>query len=222
MVDSQQLVTEMKGALKDTASSIDGLTWDKICKKYMDHTKVDRPEKVLWCIMSSYMVGQELKDEEMIANARRILSQKIPDLEERLPWYDLMFGIMDKGRFYDGTDSEAAGPQYFKLDDQTHQELTDRLTKKTALESERAFWAVRNLARDMGHIPGAQYNSFRFLNGRPADRPSEILSICSYLHMPMRTIVTVQSEGTVADMYIDEMRKELNLKILTAPISIPV
>lgn len=209
MVDlSQQLVNEMREALKDTASSIDGLIWDEVCKKYMSCTKVNKSEKVLWCIISSYTVAQELKDEEMVANAKKILSQKIPDLEERLPWYKLMFGIMDKGRFCDGTDSEAAGPQYFELDDKTHKELADCLAKETALESERAFWAVRNLARDMGHIPGAQYNSFRFLSGRPADRISEILSICSYLHMPMRIIVTVQSEETVADMYTNEMRKE--------------
>lgn len=216
----EKWVKEMKDDLRAVASSINGLPWEDVQKKYTARTKIEEPAKVVWGIMSSYMVGREWKDREMVSDAKRILSVKVSDLEDRLPWYELMFDLMDRGRFCDETDCGGAGPWYFELETNTHEELTDRLARETNLNKEDASWAVRRLANDMGYLPGAQYKALRIISNPPSHRTIEIMLICKYLHLPMKSIVTVLTEETTADFYINNLvQKEYKLKGIKASMS---
>jgi len=204
--NDQQLVDEIRAALRDVASSIDSLAWDDVCKKYLGRMEFKAPEAVVSSAMSFYIIGQEFNDKRIVTDVKKILSVKIPDLEERLPWYKLMFCILDNGTYCVGPGGSVGGPSYFELEPNTHKELTDHLMREAHLKEEAASLAVGRFARDMGFIPGAQYHSFIFLHGRPVNRPSEIALICQYLHMPLSSFMTVTGGKTAADSLFDSMR----------------
>ncbi len=211
---------DMKNDVVSVAFSIDKLSWDEVEKKYSERTGLTEPKTIVWGLMSAYMTGNLFDDKEMAEAAKKILQVKISDLEERLPWYEVMFNIMDKGNFCDGTDYEAAGPYYFRLQPDDHNELSDYLVEKTNLDKDNASWAVQRLSKEMAYMPGAQYDSYRIFCPPEQHRARKIAIICRYLHLPMSAIITVRNEDRVADFFYESITKRLNPQLTVAEKSI--
>lgn len=218
----QELVDKIKQNLRSVASSIDdNLTWcedgsawmrvSEKCREVYGEVTDKKDVFVVNKIMFSYMVGRELPDEDegrkMVSDARRILNIRTPDLNIRMPWYDVMFGIMDKGHFCSGTDGEGASPWWFELRPAVHQELVDSLAKRTCFEKDAINRVVGYLASAMGPFPGAQYNahkSVRCMHQRryPTSRLQEIDLICTYLHAP---VAVAFQKGIASDYFMGEI-----------------
>jgi len=153
--------------------------------------------------------GKRIDYEGVIADSTRgALEVCVPDLEARLPWYEAMFRILDKGEFNDGTDNSGAGPWYFSLEDGLREELMIYLREKTAAGEAVARFLVSRLTRDLGNPPGLQFNTALKLGLVGPSYYARNNLICGYLHAPLRKIITVNTKETIANLLYDGLIKE--------------
>lgn len=212
-MDSQVVIRQMKEHFV-----VDGLSPEQVLERLKEKTGYTEPGELHYFLMTSYMASRRLVDDsgeridqegEISDSAKRVLQTLVPDLEERLPWYEVMFDIMHRGEFNDGTDDSAAGPWSFLLGSELRRELTDYLVRERRLEETVAGFLVSRLALDMGNPPGLQYNTQLILDSHNPSDFDRITLICKFLHLPMRTIVTVKNEETMADFLYEGIQEYL-------------
>ncbi len=196
------IVAKLKADIVYVASLADGKNWKELEEIYYHKTGIAGPE---FGIMSAYRIGEKDSDKKVVKAAKRVLQVKIPDLEERLPWYDLMYGILEKGKLKDETDEDImrAGPWSFQLEPNVHRLLAKDLAEKTELSLDEALHTVNSFAGKMGYIPGSQYWAEK-TDFHPQTHPDgKIIQICRFLHLPLSYLWTIENEETVADFYYE-------------------
>ena len=146
-----------------------------------------------------YELGRDHQERRVTDASKKILQTRIPDVEQRLPFYEVMFDIMDKGLFIAHDDLM----RRYELDDNLFHSLHERLCKDTKIENNVGAFYVRRFSRDLAAIPGAQYNVFDTLCSS-APRQQRVAMIADYLHRPMKKVVaSVLENRSSAAVYYD-------------------
>lgn len=212
-MDAQDIWIEdlMRETTRIASAVSDDMSWEDVARIVTERGNQDL-SYACWHLMTAYKTGKEFDALTMVEQSKRLMTIKTPDLEVRLPWYDTMFVILDKGEFCDDTDHKAGGPWYFELKDEDFRQLIDYLAENASLERGTAGAAVDQLSRDVGHIPGVHYTNRRMMNGKLQHRAMEIALISQSLHLPMSKITTVSNDETVAEAHYDTILDTLGLR----------
>ena len=96
-------------------------------------------------LFAAYELGRAYQDSSVQENAAKILGSLIPDLEQRLPFYEVMFDIMDQGEF-----REEIGSPVYDLSEPLFRQLCGQLKNKTS----NALRFILPCARQLAFVPG--------------------------------------------------------------------
>ena len=144
-------------------------------------------------LFAAYELGRAYQDSSVQENAAKILGSLIPDLEQRLPFYEVMFDIMDQGEF-----REEIGSPVYDLSEPLFRQLCGQLKNKTS----NALRFILPCARQLAFVPGRQFNA---VCGEIKERHQLVGLIADYLHRPMSEILAVQEPRSCAAVYYEHL-----------------
>lgn len=195
----------IKEDLGAVVAVITGMSRSEVVDTYKTKARTENPSLVLF---TSYMIGRDAQDTEIMNNARRVLSVAVPGIEQRLPWYEAMADIMEKGKYEDLTSERGLGPMRFELDVETHRAIAQRLAEGARISSEDAAWAVSRLSSHMGLYPGHSYTTQMAMVDRDVRREVQIFYLCQSL---FRQWGSGESRmwDTIADAHYDTIQESL-------------
>lgn len=196
-MEGEEWVRGIREDLHWVISSPDKLTWEDAKKRYVTRTEVENID-VFLTAMVAYTIGRKRDDKSLVQEAERIAGIRISDVGDRLPWYNTMFEIMERGTFHGGV----LGIHYFELEEKDKSELTDHLARETKLKPHQTQEAVDWLSRELGEIPGTWYALQLGRLSRSSHPYEKTVLICRYLHKPMERL----NGRTAADFHLDDLR----------------
>lgn len=149
-------------------------------------------------LFDAYALGREFRDQPVMESSRMFLQTRIPDLEQRLPFYEMMFDLMDKGKF-----RKMDGPHRYELNEQLRQQLRQELSLKTGLPEVETQLYIGKFSRELAGFPGIQ---FTVENDVPAlPRHVRVALISNYLHRPLKKLLTTLEERSAAAVHYDNI-----------------
>ncbi len=159
--------------------------------------KADVPEDQLnTYLFDAYALGREFQDQPVMESSRIFLQTRIPDLEQRLPFYEMMFDLMDKGKF-----RRMDGSHRYELNEQLRQQLGQTLSQQAGIPEEQAQCYVRKFSRDLADFPGIQFTVES--NDPSLPRHVRVALISNYLHRPLKKLLTTLEERSAAAVHYD-------------------
>lgn len=163
--------------------------------------KADVPEDQLnTYLFDAYALGREFQDQPVMESSRIFLQTRIPDLEQRLPFYEMMFDLMDKGKFRRG---DGRGLERYELTEQLHQQLGRTLSQQIDGSEEQAWLYVRKFSRVLASFPGIQFTVE--VNDPSLPRHVRVALISNYLHRPLKKLLTTLEERSAAAVHYDNI-----------------
>lgn len=118
--------------------------------------------------------------------------------EQRLPFYETMFDIMDKGKFRRG---DGRGLERYELTEQLHQQLGRTLSQQIDGSEEQAWLYVRKFSRVLASFLGIQFTVE--VNDPSLPRHVRVALISNYLHRPLKKLLTTLEERSAAAVHYD-------------------
>lgn len=179
-------------------------SWNDVTSKYKELMQDVSGVLVLPYLFSAYHIGRDNKENTLQLQAKALLGTTISDLERRLPWYEVMFDIMDKGTF---VNKGITGPHKFYLNDDLKEDLAQKVKEKANIKASDAHWIVRFLARSLGEVPGIQYS---IIGPHHQGRSTDIALLSIYLYQPIRTFLTLEDSQIVADFHFNSLQYRLD------------
>ncbi len=163
--------------------------------------KADVPEDQLnTYLFDAYALGREFQDQPVREGSQKFLQTRIPDLEQRLPFYETMFDLMDKGKFRRGN---GRGLERYELTEQLWQQLSQKLSQQANFPEERAQFYLRKFSRELAAFPGIQFTVQNDVP--PLPRHVRVALISNYLHRPLKRLLTTLEERSAAAVHYDNL-----------------
>lgn len=191
----------MRGILESVTYSMKGLQYPEVEKLFLEKTKLPQ-EQALFGLVWFYAAGREYRDAYLVEASSKLLRLRYPDLEQRLPWYDAMYDVINKSEF------QAAGwGSHYLLNPADEQKVKQELMERAQLSSADADLRLEKLLKHLAFRPGKVLQSNDdYLHG---DKPKRLATICLHLHTPWGKIAKTAELGTIAERHYDIIKERL-------------
>lgn len=159
-------------------------------------------------IFAGYVLGRDQEGSPMGAVCQYVLGVLDPEAERRLPWYDVMFDILNEGAFREIPSTRGSGRRiFYELSRSKEREFADRLEhERPTISGGRT---VQKLCSWLADIPGTTLEATRSAYAETG--LGRIAMISSYLHRPLAEILRKQNVITLesaADFHYRALHEE--------------